>query len=164
MPSINSRRNVFDRLITRMVVCVSVLILSYASDVHSQASARRDPISARPLSLYSGGATNAEVATGGANSAATAYCVDETKQALTPTLSSAYLRESPGEVGSPHIVVGYYNLTKGLLAGYQSAAGKRIVFRARWLSNGAISPELAHLNPANGKIEILMGQAGSWTR
>ena len=87
-------------------------------------------------------------------------CRDESaKQLVTPTLSAAYLRESQVEIGRPHVVVGYYNLSKGLLAGYQSNAGKRIVLRARWLSNGAVSPEVIHLNPASGKIEVLMGRS-----
>lgn len=87
------------------------------------------------------------------------YRSPDSRQTLLPKASGSYLRESPEAVGKPQLVIAYYNLTEGLLAGYQSVSGKRILLRGRWLSNGAVNPEVAHLNSATGQIELLMGRS-----
>ncbi len=80
------------------------------------------------------------------------------KQIIKSKAPGDYLRESPDAIGKPQLVIAHYNTTDGLLAGYQSASGKRIVLRARWRANGAVNPEVAHRNAATGAVELLMGR------
>lgn len=86
--------------------------------------------------------------------------VDSSKRialAVHPELSGKYLEKSFTATGKPHIVVGFYNEQEGLVAGYQSKTGKRLLFRATFRSNGLVFAEVAHLNPATGKVELLLG-------
>lgn len=71
-------------------------------------------------------------------------------------LSVQFLHET-GEVGHPQLIIGWYDLTEGLFAGYQATSGKRILFRTRWKDGSAILAEVVHLNPANGKAERVIG-------
>lgn len=83
-------------------------------------------------------------------------CANETP-ILDPTLSLEFLRAPPQVKGNPHIVIGHYNLKQGLLAGYQSDTGKRILFRAMFSSNGRIAAEVLHLDPETKKISRVAG-------
>ena len=83
-------------------------------------------------------------------------CANETP-ILDPTLSLEFLRALPQGKGNPHIVIGHYNLTQGLLAGYQPDTGKRILFRAMFSSNGRIAAEVLHLDLETRKIRRAAG-------
>jgi len=76
---------------------------------------------------------------------------------LDPALSGAFLHEAPAGIGRPMLVIGYYNRSQGLLAGYQSASGKRILLRSWWRTNGSIAGEVVHLDPESGLIKPLLG-------
>lgn len=86
-----------------------------------------------------------------------AACEEETPIVTRPSLSLEYLLESRKERGRPEIEIGYYNLTQGMLAGYESKSGKRILLRARWRADGRVSVAAEHLNSSTGEIEQLMG-------
>ena len=81
---------------------------------------------------------------------------DASAPVLDPALSEAFLLEAPSDVGMHRLVIGYYSLSEGLLAGYQSESGKRILLRATWQANGAVDAEVTHRNPATGNLEALI--------
>jgi hypothetical protein len=82
----------------------------------------------------------------------------EAQASPAPTLSGAWLYEQPRDIGKPKLYISTYNLSEGLLAGYQSETGKRILFRSMWRKNGAVIAEAAHLNPQTRKIELIFGR------
>jgi hypothetical protein len=84
-------------------------------------------------------------------------CEEAAPIVTVPSLSLDFLLESRKEGGRPEITVGYYDLAQGLLAGYESHSGKRIMLRARWRTDGGVSVSAAHLNSSTGQIEQLMG-------
>ncbi len=55
------------------------------------------------------------------------------------------------------LVIGYYNATQGLMAGYQAANGKRILFHAIWLPNGRVAFSASHVNPQTGRPQSFLG-------
>ncbi len=139
----------------RLFVCAAILVaLNLASLVK--------PALAQPLIHLQGTDTVTSSATGPADAFPLAsndvYRSPDSQHKLLPKAAGAYLTETPSDVGRPQLVIAYYNLTEGLLAGYQSSTGKRLLLRAQWLPNGAVNPEVAHLNAATGQIELLMGQ------
>ena len=83
----------------------------------------------------------------------------ENENLLDPSLSSAYLLKSANEVGNPHVIVGRYDVAKGLLAAYQSETGKRILFRSRFLPSGRMTAQILHLDPTTGKITHFVGKS-----
>jgi hypothetical protein len=78
----------------------------------------------------------------------------------SPTLSTKYLLEPATNVGVPQIVVGAFDADKGLLVGYQSETGKRVLFRARVrpVVGGTVA-QVLHRDETTGKIAHLMGRA-----
>ena len=84
---------------------------------------------------------------------ATVTCQPDALLKADPALGLDFLRQ-PGEQ-RPSLTIGYYDEDRGLLAGYQSSRGKRILLRARWLNGNAIA-EVAHLSES-GKIEGIIG-------
>lgn len=134
------------------VLVISLGLAGLATPAESQALIPAQTIGS---SLTNAAATSDAPAVGSSD----VYRSPDSRQTLLPKASGAYLRESPDAVGKPQLVVAYYNLTEGLLAGYQSVSGKRILLRGRWRPNGAVNPEVAHLNSATGQIELLMGRS-----
>jgi hypothetical protein len=76
-------------------------------------------------------------------------------------LTDKYLHESSEGRAVPKLVVAYYDDSRGLLAGYQSSSGKRLVFRSSWRVDRQVSPQVAHLNRTSGEVEVLMGPSRS---
>ena len=143
--------------ITRSLFACAVLGISLALGSPATHAESQTPMPAQAISKLPANA--AETTDALPAQSPDVYRSPGAQQVLSPNLSDAYLRESPNDVGKPHLVVAYYNLTEGMLAGYQSVSGKRILIRAKWLPKGAVSPEVAHLNPATGQIELLMGRS-----
>jgi len=81
-------------------------------------------------------------------------CID--KATLDPTLSTSFLLEPP-KPGGPFIVIGYYDLARGLLAGYQSSTGKRILQQAAWRPNGRVTAAATHVDPQTGRLKTFYG-------
>ena len=155
-----SRTPVTNGFLSFAVLGLSLVALGYANQAQSQMPAPSQTPNSNSQSKLEfsrpGSAINTPEVLDGVPSA-NAACDDKALPVLVPALSDAYLLVPPTDIGRPQVVVAYYNLSEGLFAGYQSASGKRILFRGRWRANGAVIPEAAHLNPATGKIEPLMG-------
>ena len=79
-----------------------------------------------------------------------------TSPVLDRSLSIAFLQE-PSTSGKPFLVVGYYDFWNGLLAGYQSTSGKRVLLNAVWLPNGSVVASATHLNPHTGRVQTFYG-------
>lgn len=56
----------------------------------------------------------------------------------------------------PRLVVRHYNKEQGLLAGYESETGKRILFRAVFLPFGGMSMQVLHRDTATGEFVHLV--------
>jgi hypothetical protein len=69
---------------------------------------------------------------------------------VDPTLTVDFLKE-PSEPGRPFLVIGYYDLSRGLLAGYQASNGRRILFKAAWVPNGSVLVSATHIDPQTGR-------------
>lgn len=80
---------------------------------------------------------------------------------LEPIQAKAFLRESGVASGAPKIFVGRYNASEGLLVGFQSESGKRLLFRSRSFAGLGTSGQVLHFDPAAGKIVQLVGRSKS---
>lgn len=69
---------------------------------------------------------------------------------VDPNLSVEFVSQ-PSIPGGPFLVVGYYDLTRGLLAGYQASNGRRILFKAAWVANGSVVVSATHFDAQRGR-------------
>ncbi|NJR71843.1 MAG: hypothetical protein HC782_01405 [Gammaproteobacteria bacterium] len=79
----------------------------------------------------------------------------------TDAISKTYLQDSPQSDAEPHILIGRFDAKSGLVAGFQSSSGKRILFRARLSSSGAVIAQALHYDPSIGKIHNLVERSRS---
>jgi hypothetical protein len=98
--------------------------------------------------------------------ASTAYAQDKPSTSAQPAdaptdivITKTYLLESPKGATTPHLIVKHYDASKGLLAGYQSENGKRILFRARNRLGLGVVAQVLHYDPNTGKVHNLMGRS-----
>jgi hypothetical protein len=76
---------------------------------------------------------------------------------LDPSLSPEWLTQ-PGIPGSkPSLTVAHYNLSQGLLAGYEASNGVRILLQSVWLPNGGVVSSATHLNPRTSRLQTFYG-------
>lgn len=78
---------------------------------------------------------------------------------LDPTHWQSFMRDSYTEVGKPKIFLSRYNLAEGILAGYQSASGKRILFRSQIFFGIGTIGQVLHFDPVQDKIVELVGRS-----
>jgi hypothetical protein len=76
-------------------------------------------------------------------------------------ISKTYLQDSPKSETEPHILIGRFDEKSGLVAGFQASSGKRILFRARFSSGGAVVAQALHFDPSTGKIYNLIERSRS---
>ncbi len=76
---------------------------------------------------------------------------------LDPSLSPDWLRKPPTPGAKPSLVIGYYNLSKGLLAGYEAANGRRILLQSVWIPNGRVAASATHVNSQTGRLQTFYG-------
>jgi hypothetical protein len=65
---------------------------------------------------------------------------------LDPKSALAFLKASGTVLGSPQIFVSRFNVDEGLLVGYQSETGKRILFRSRTFPGIGTSGQVLHFD------------------
>lgn len=58
--------------------------------------------------------------------------------------------------GDPRLIVYEYNVSKGLVAVYQSETGKRVLFKARFRPDGGIAATIRHRDPTTNKLVPLI--------
>lgn len=86
-----------------------------------------------------------------------ASLTDKVGPTIDRSLSVSWLLETSQPGAKPFIVIGYYNLTQGLLAGYQASNGKRILFNAVWVPGGRVAASATHVGPQTGRIKTFYG-------
>jgi hypothetical protein len=90
---------------------------------------------------------------------------------IDPSLSASFLRNPQAKVAGSTVVIGHYDIARGLFAGVEARSGKRFLIKAWWQENGAVIAEVAHLNANTGRVELLFGKSrrvdsrtGRWAR
>ena len=78
---------------------------------------------------------------------------------LDPSIAREYLHAASKELGNPRINVARYESSQGLIATYQAASGKRIVFAANLGPEGKIRAQALHVNPTTGKVEGIINRS-----
>jgi hypothetical protein len=74
-----------------------------------------------------------------------------------PALSEAYLFPPRQPAGRPSLRVKHYDEARGLIAGYETTGGKRILFYAKSLPNGAVMAAAYHWDQSRQSMWPLMG-------
>ncbi|WP_339937015.1 hypothetical protein [Undibacterium luofuense] len=76
------------------------------------------------------------------------------KQENTLSVKSLHEKEQP--TGAPSLRIAYFNTRQGLLGIYESADGKRVLFRSKYTARGNLVATALHYNPDHRKIEQLI--------
>jgi len=80
---------------------------------------------------------------------------------LDPKSALAFLKASGTVLGSPQIFVSRFNVDEGLLVGYQSETGKRILFRSRTFPGIGTSGQVLHFDSETNEISQFVGRSKS---
>ena len=79
-----------------------------------------------------------------------------------PSLSPEFLRVATRETGNPRLIIGHFSQAQGLLAGYQSDAGVRILFRFLISPEGKMkAPEVLIFDEKSQRVVFMAGQSPS---
>ena len=76
-----------------------------------------------------------------------------------PTLTSRYLQTAPRDNAPSQLVIKDYSTANGLVVGYTSQTGKRILFRGKYLPNGGATIQILHYDPVTGRLEHVVGRS-----
>lgn len=69
-----------------------------------------------------------------------------------PKLGRSFLSDKKKERNNPQLVLGRYNKAHGLVAGYQSNKGKRIMFSAAFPKTGGVYAQIWHFDEEKQKL------------
>lgn len=75
------------------------------------------------------------------------------------TITQDYLKPTSKEVGNPRLTIGRYSVAEGLVAGYQSETGKRILFAVRPMPGGKMTPVILHHDPSTQQFTSLFDKS-----
>ena len=112
------------------------------------------------LVLGCASASSVLLATDSFRSSADGRRVDQSdEQIMPPAGSSTPDLEKAAVTGVPRLIVAKYNVTDGLVAVYESETGKRILFKARFKSDGGMMAKILHRDPTTGKLVPIVGRS-----
>lgn len=88
-----------------------------------------------------------------------AYANDVLEPKFDRAVSEQFLQVRARPTGTASLTVGSYDTRQGLLALYETANGKRVLFRSKVGPSGRIIAQALHKNARTNRIEQLMGPA-----
>jgi hypothetical protein len=92
---------------------------------------------------------NSSAASTPSQQATSCEAADET---LDPKLDRSFLLDRKNEKNNPKLVVGKYSKAEGMVVGYQSNRGKRIMFSAKFPDAGGVYAQVLHFDPIKQKV------------